>query len=53
MGIGGECPNIARTQKPASLCEIVKTQSNKRCKLLSLSKTEDLVPKKAEMPFSS
>lgn len=32
---------------PASPCEIAKTQSNKRCKLLSLSKTEYLVTKKA------
>ena len=35
---GGECPNSVRTQNPASPSEIAKTQSNKRHKLLSLSK---------------
>ena len=43
-------PNSARAQSPASPCEITKTQSNRRDRLLSLSKTEYLVPKKAQMP---
>ena len=44
---GGECPNDARTHNTATPYEIAKTQSNKRCKLLSLSKTEYLATKKA------
>ena len=50
MRRGSECPNSARTQKPAISCETAKSQSNRRYKLLSLSKTEYLVPKKAQMP---
>ena len=43
MWRGGECLN------PASPFEIAKTQSDKRYKLLSLSKTEYFVPKKVHM----
>ena len=50
MGRGGECSNSARLQKPASPCEIEKTHSIKRCKLLTLVRTEYLVPKKAQTP---
>ena len=48
MRRGGERPNSASTQNPASPCEGAKTQFSKRYKLLSWSQTECLVPKKAQ-----
>ena len=48
MRRGGERPNSASTQSPASPCEGANTQFSKRYKLLSWSQTEFLVPKKAQ-----
>ena len=51
MQRGGECLNSARKLNLEIPREIEKTRSNKRYKLLSLSKTEYLVPKKSQMQF--